>query len=297
MPKRRRITPKRGKTKSKRVRRRKRVTRRRYGRKSRIPRGLPAKITTTLRYVAEVSIPNTSNTVVGGGPFYQRGHPFIFSLNNIYDPNYTDSIWSLGDYDHQPRGHDQLQAIYNKYCVIGAKVTVKPLFLNPANNDSTTISRDLTMYITIDDDTDTHVEEFSKHEMVEGNTMNHKKIKMVQPFLSNRLGGGGRMAGIRQTASKLSWSAKKFFGNPAKLYRAHMPGRGEDLEPTPFEADYGTAPDQQAFLKIWCNNGFDDATPGYDALGNGNMQYCTIQAQVTIDYLVASHTMKELTKS
>lgn len=254
-------------------------------------------MTTTLRYVAEVAVPNTSNTVASNGLYLQSGQPFIFSLNNIYDPNYTQTLWSLTQYDHQPRGHDQLAAIYNKYCVIGAKVSVKPLFLNHVNNNAQYLSRDLTMYCTIDDDTDTHPEEFSKHEMLEGNSMNHKKIKMIQPFTGQRYANASyRVSSIPQRTTRINWSAKKFFGNPSKLYRPHKPGRGEDLDTTDYEANFGEAPNQQAYLKIWCNNGFDSTTPGYEQVA-GVQQFSTIQAQVTIDYIVASHTMKELGKS
>merc|ERR1719213_349208 len=269
----------------------------------RIPRGLPSQITTTLRYVAEIAVLNVDNRESGViGSFLFGQNPYIFSLNNIYDPNYTGTAWNFGSYNHQPRGHDQLLAIYNKYCVIGAKVQIKPLFLNHPSGNTGHCSRDLTLYATIDDDVSNATLEFDKHEMLEGNAVNHKKIKYITPFVSQRFGLGTgnieRVAGIPKKSFKMSWSAKKFFKPETKLYKPFMPGRGETQSDTQFEADYGSAPLQQAFLKIWCNNGFDTSTPAHVNTATGIIkQYTGIQCQVIIDYLVVSHSMRELGQS
>lgn len=42
-----------------------------------------------------------------------------FRLMNIYDPNYTGT-------GHQPMGFDFWSSLYNRYTVLGAKVTVRP---------------------------------------------------------------------------------------------------------------------------------------------------------------------------
>lgn len=41
----------------------------------------------------------------------------VFSINGLYDPNYTGT-------GHQPRGFDQFMTMYDHYTVIGAKITV-----------------------------------------------------------------------------------------------------------------------------------------------------------------------------
>lgn len=41
----------------------------------------------------------------------------IFSLNGLYDPNISGG-------GHQPLGFDQMMGLYNKYCVLGAKVSI-----------------------------------------------------------------------------------------------------------------------------------------------------------------------------
>jgi hypothetical protein len=43
---------------------------------------------------------------------------YQFRANSIYDPDLT----GIG---HQPRGRDQLALLYEKYCVIGSKITVR----------------------------------------------------------------------------------------------------------------------------------------------------------------------------
>lgn len=43
---------------------------------------------------------------------------YVFRANSIYDPNYT----GVG---HQPRGRDEWALFYNKYVVLGSKITVK----------------------------------------------------------------------------------------------------------------------------------------------------------------------------
>lgn len=42
---------------------------------------------------------------------------YVFSANGMYDPNVTST-------GHQPRGFDQLMALYNQYTVIGSKINV-----------------------------------------------------------------------------------------------------------------------------------------------------------------------------
>jgi len=62
---------------------------------------------------------------------------YFFKANGLYDPNYT----GVG---HQPRGFDQLMALYDHFVVIGAKLT-----LWIANTDSTD-SNMITLHIQDD---------------------------------------------------------------------------------------------------------------------------------------------------
>ena len=72
--------------------------------------GFPEKHTARLKYVDFVTLnPSASGSAV----------PLIthFRANSLYDPDLTSS-------GHQPRGFDELAAIYDHYCVIGSKIKV-----------------------------------------------------------------------------------------------------------------------------------------------------------------------------
>ena len=64
---------------------------------------------TTLRY-------NEAHTFSAGGAA-NFASSYKFNLNSLYDPNES----GLG---HQPMGFDELMSIYEKYTVVGAKITV-----------------------------------------------------------------------------------------------------------------------------------------------------------------------------
>lgn len=66
---------------------------------------LPQRFITKMKYAETVTLN------VGTSYAYQ------FNLNSIYDPNRT----GIG---HQPYGHDQLLALYNRYRVIGVKYSI-----------------------------------------------------------------------------------------------------------------------------------------------------------------------------
>lgn len=67
------------------------------------------KFYTKLRY-------SESHTIAASSTANFASH-YKMRLNSLYDPNYTGA-------GHQPRGFDQLMAIYEKYTVVGAKITV-----------------------------------------------------------------------------------------------------------------------------------------------------------------------------
>lgn len=78
-----------------------------WGSKYRDP--FPAVEKYQLRYADSIAI----NAGVGAAASY------LFRANSIYDPDQT----GIG---HQPYGHDQLNEIYNHYCVDSATITVTP---------------------------------------------------------------------------------------------------------------------------------------------------------------------------
>lgn len=65
------------------------------------------KMVTKLRYAEQVDLNPTAGVVAG----------HIFSANGLYDPNIA-----VGG--HQPRGFDQLMALYDHFVVLGAYITV-----------------------------------------------------------------------------------------------------------------------------------------------------------------------------
>lgn len=72
-----------------------------------LQRPIALKLVTTLRYAEQIKIRPTLAATAAD---------YVFSLNGIYDPNIT----GIG---HQPRGYDQIMALYEHYVVLGAKVT------------------------------------------------------------------------------------------------------------------------------------------------------------------------------
>ena len=73
---------------------------------------------------------------------------YVFSANNLYDPNVTGT-------GHQPTGFDELMSIYDHFTVIGSKITVTFQNTDPARNhiiavsarDNATTSTDIRVLI------------------------------------------------------------------------------------------------------------------------------------------------------
>lgn len=101
MVKRRRYSSKRRVSK-----RRRRVTRRRVNIRTRALAGLPTSRLIKFRYV--------SNGILDAPIGTTATH--VYRINSIHDPDFT----GIG---HQPLGHDEWSAFYEKYCVQGAKIT------------------------------------------------------------------------------------------------------------------------------------------------------------------------------
>jgi len=64
-----------------------------------------------LRFCLAVAINPASSGITGSHLFY---------VNNLYQP-------SVGATTHQPLGYDQWAGFYSKYCVLGSRITVKPI--------------------------------------------------------------------------------------------------------------------------------------------------------------------------
>lgn len=107
MPKRKRSYGKARSTKRRKRSFKPRASRRRYRR--RIPRGITSqKRVVKLRYCDHVAL----------NPGISLIDSHVFRANGIHDPDYTGT-------GHQPMFHDEVAALYNHYCVIGSKITVK----------------------------------------------------------------------------------------------------------------------------------------------------------------------------
>lgn len=76
-----------------------------------LERPIATKLVTTLRYAEAISI---APSVAGTASSY------VFSLNGLHNPDITTLVG-----DHQPRGFDQLMALYEHYVVLGVKISVQ----------------------------------------------------------------------------------------------------------------------------------------------------------------------------
>lgn len=193
--------------------------------------------------------------------------PFKFRLNSIHDPDFTSG-------GHQPRGHDQYQAIYSKYCVVGAEVDVVPIYSSSSNTETTLMG-------FLDDDsagdTGYDIENFTELNLM-GSTA---KVLTI--------GDGGTQNIQGRKAGKLHFSVntKKFFGYDKKtqIITAVGIGQGEatDLSgPEEVGSAFGTNPAKPIYLKLHCG--------GINHDGNNT----TVACRVTIKYKVIVHSPKEV---
>lgn len=95
--------------------RRSRYRKKKTGRKSRRSNRMvirkspmPLKFATKLRYVENFQVDPGASGLAGS---------YVFDAGGIYDPNVTST-------GHQPRGFDQLMAMYDHYVVIGSQCTL-----------------------------------------------------------------------------------------------------------------------------------------------------------------------------
>jgi len=84
-----------------------------------LPVGFPLKYTCKLRYTDTIYL-NAPNDGVAS---------HAFRANNIYDPDYTGG-------GHQPRHFDILAEMYDKYTVIGSRITAKLVGFSSTSDDA-----------------------------------------------------------------------------------------------------------------------------------------------------------------
>jgi len=87
---------------------------RRYRRKFRNSLGVPASFPSSikyakLRYVEDIKLDTAAPGVLSH---------YVYRCGSIYDPNYTGT-------GHQPYSYDTYATLFNHYCVLGAKLTVR----------------------------------------------------------------------------------------------------------------------------------------------------------------------------
>lgn len=202
--------------------RRKRRTRRK--RKSRVPRprlpinGFPAKFTCVHRYADVITIAASANLNHVGS--------HTFNVSSLYDPDITGT-------GSQPRGRDQLVNIYNRYCVIGAKVRFRPV--GPSTLTGST--------------------NYGTAGMEYGGALTE-----ASGFVSSNWGDVIEQWGYRQNATinndigtsktlTRTYSLRKFLKHPSPL--------SDDV----VTSASSTAPSKGAYFHVWCANPTGQAMP------------------------------------
>lgn len=224
----------------------KRTYPRRY-RKKYIPRrltlsGFPTSKMVKLRYVAD-------GISLNAGAAITSSH--VFRANSVYDPDYSTT-------GHQPMGFDQWALIYNKYTVVGSKITVK--FTPTTTNNITpgylgvclgTSPTALSSYTSIDN-------------ILESKLVGTNVKTVGQLYFSNTNSDTYNFPTVKK-----HFSAKKFFG-------VKNIGDGSS-----YSAITSTNPAQDAYYTVW-----HAATAGNDP--------GQIYVQVMIDYITLFKEPKNL---
>jgi hypothetical protein len=224
-------------------------------------KAFPKSMAVKLTYCDTIAIPNTDD----GNAAYR------FRLNSIFDPDMTGT-------GHQPRGHDQWATIYSKYCVVGAKVKVEPIYSSSSTGAGNT---EVTIKGYIDDDiTATN---YSAEDIIELGMLGNKcQIVTI----------GQNAHGFERKVKPMTFKfgTKKFFGikKSEQIINAVGIGQGEATSLTGMQhvgALFGTNPAKPAYLRLGCGG------PTHDA------QHPTVAARVTIEYSVIVHSPVEVASS
>lgn len=139
---------------------------------------IPQRTFVTLKYAQDIQL-----NVSGGA--LPATHSF--RANSIYDPNFTSIVG-----DHQPMGHDQYAAFYQKYVVVSSTITAT--FKGTSNSSLTS---DTNQQYTVGVLTTTPNQLVTdRYELLENNRTSFSEVNPQQPF-----------AKVHK-----EFNAKKFFG-------------------------------------------------------------------------------------
>ena len=197
--------------------------------------------------------------------------PYKFRLNSVFDPDLTST-------GHQPRGHDQWSTMYQRYCVIGAKVLVEPL------NTQSNTNVDATLFGYVDDDetSDQHTIEQLRELNMPHTT--HKYVELGQSAVGATT--------YRRPNLRYNIGMKKFFGISKKSQILTASGIGQgDSSPQPSSLNpYGLSavtnanPTNVCYLKLHSQTNYPGAQQ-------------TVACRITIKYLCIYHDSKEVGSS
>lgn len=204
------------------VRRRRRlVGRNRKKSRVRLPiGGFPTKMMVRLKYVETFSL----DPGIGGLATQ------VFRANSLFDPNLT----GIG---HQPSNYDKVAGIYDRYTVLGAKITVYPVYYTTSNVTSGTLMCHLS-----EDGTDLATAHGT------GGIAN----MLEQPRISRSISALGVINSPNQrTPLTRYFSAKKFFGRHKSQILAE-----------PYSSDVSNDPPEQAYFEVGYASADDTNDPG-----------------------------------
>lgn len=175
--------------------------------------GLPQSQMLKLRYTSELTLTPGASGIADVD---------VYSLNGMFDPDITGT-------GHQPRGFDQYMALYDKYLVLGCKVSLQ------AVNTSATTQNRVGMSVR------THYtpDGYGVHYTENG----HTTSKLLAPYV-----GGNNVCKLAY-----NWSCKKWFRKTNITDEYDLTG------------DTTKNPTTQAYLHVWTANpwGLQDGTIKY----------------------------------
>lgn len=170
-----------------------------------VPSGMSTQKVAKLRYVATTNITSTAGIL----------NSQVFRANSIFDPDFT----GIGT---QPMGHDQWEVLFNRYKVLGARIS-----LNIIPSTANTTNGMVGVYLT-----DSATSPYNNPRGF---------IEARKGMYRNVLSKNNKTAPMHQ-----NFSAKRFF-NVTDVKDNQNIG-----------ADFGTNPPQEAYFNIW----YDDIEAG-----------------------------------
>lgn len=178
-------------SKSKRQYKKKRTYRRKTRRN--IPLGLPMHQVAKLRYAEQISLDAAAGSL--------SSH--VFTANDVYDPNYSGA-------GHQPRYFDQYMAMFSKFVVLGAKITIKACCNSTASVDILTNVTTSTNNTT-PSDVVTFLEERKRNYKILS-PMTNEGLTLVSTYSGKKYNNKGWLSDDTQAGSSSSGPVdKKYF--------------------------------------------------------------------------------------